>query len=256
MPVNDTLACQKSVSIFNGACSWIVMTNLLMLPFPRQAFHLMKQHQAVEIAKVMSKRSAQHEQKVSTVQHTMSKRSAPHLQQHHITCITCSMRLSCRAGVTCCPTTSPITAATCRAPFGQSVARLDMGSFNLSGTVARSLGNLLDLQVINWVNNTGDASAVAIDHLVLGGLDMVMFLPCCALVACFYDSKARTSMQGQAGTIQLQLHGLPDLNPPELRRPADEAEYLVAQQWGIGFRHRSGNCTLGTFASRAHSHFF
>lgn len=50
-------------------------------------------------------------------------------------------------------------------PFGQSVARLDMGSFNLSGTLGRSLGNLADLQVINWVNNTGDASALAMAAL-------------------------------------------------------------------------------------------
>ncbi|KAK9869016.1 hypothetical protein WJX84_000276 [Apatococcus fuscideae] len=57
-------------------------------------------------------------------------------------------------GVTCCPTASPITAATCREPFLQSVARLDMGSFSLNGTLPPSLGDLGDLQVINWVNNT------------------------------------------------------------------------------------------------------
>ncbi|KAK9863985.1 hypothetical protein WJX84_001650 [Apatococcus fuscideae] len=57
-------------------------------------------------------------------------------------------------GVTCCLTASPTMAATCRKPFQQSVARLDMGFFGLSGTVPPSLGSLGDLQVINWVNNT------------------------------------------------------------------------------------------------------
>ena len=63
---------------------------------------------------------------------------------------------ACRVGVTCCLTASPTMAATCRKPFQQSVARLDMGFFGLSGTVPPSLGSLGDLQVINWVNNTGE----------------------------------------------------------------------------------------------------